>query len=56
MSEQTVFHVARWDGKWVVRRKGGHPGKYDCFETREEAVARARKLAERAGTGVVQID
>lgn len=44
---QTVFHVATRDGKWVVTRERRPDGEYDSFETKDEAVARARGEARQ---------
>jgi hypothetical protein len=35
------------DGKWIVTRERRPEGEYDSFETRDEAVARARGEARR---------
>jgi hypothetical protein len=51
----TVFHVASRDGQWVVTRDGHSDGQYDAFETREEAVARARDQAHRELPSRVQV-
>ena len=42
---RTVFHVATRDGKWVVTRERRPDGEYDAFETKDEAVERARHIA-----------
>lgn len=43
--QRTVFHVATHEGKWVVRRERRPDGEYDAFETKDEAVERARRIA-----------
>lgn len=45
--QRTVFHVATRDGKWVVTRERRPDGEYDSFETKEEAVTRARGEAHQ---------
>jgi hypothetical protein len=44
---RTVFHVATRDGKWVVTREGHPDGEFDSFETKDEAIARARTEARK---------
>ncbi|HET8713960.1 MAG TPA: DUF2188 domain-containing protein [Gemmatimonadales bacterium] len=46
-NRRTVFHVTTRDSKWVVTREGHPDGHYDAFETKEEAVTRARDEAHR---------
>ena len=46
-THRTVFHVSARDGKWVVTRERRPDGEYDSFETRDEAVARARGEARQ---------
>jgi len=46
-ARRTVFHVSAHDGKWVVTRERRPDGEYDSFETRDEAVARARGEARQ---------
>ncbi len=41
----SVFHVATRDGKWVVTRERRPDGEYDAFETKDEAIERARRIA-----------
>lgn len=45
--QRTVFHVATHEGKWVVTRERRPEGEYDAFETKEEAVTRARGEAHQ---------
>jgi hypothetical protein len=40
-----VFHVTMRDGKWVVTRERDHEGTFDSFETKDEAIERARLKA-----------
>lgn len=42
---RSVFHVTTDEGKWVVRRERDHAGAFDAFETKDEAVERARSIA-----------
>ena len=42
---RSVFHVATHEGKWVVTRERRPDGEYDAFETKDEAVERARRIA-----------
>ncbi len=44
---RTVFHVATRDGKWVVTREHHPDGEFDSFETKDEAVTRARSEARK---------
>jgi hypothetical protein len=44
---RTVFHVATRDGKWVVTRERHPDGEFDSFETKDEAVTRARSEARK---------
>lgn len=44
---RTVFHVATRDGQWVVTRERRPDGEFDSFETKEEAVTRARGEARQ---------
>jgi hypothetical protein len=46
-TDRTVFHVTMRDGKWIVTRVGYPDGEYDAFETRDEAVERARGEARQ---------
>lgn len=46
-THRTVFHVTMRDGKWVVTRERRPEGEYDAFETRDEAVERARGEARQ---------
>jgi len=46
-TDRTVFHVAARDGKWIVTRERHPDGEYDAFETRDEAVERARGEARQ---------
>ena len=42
---RSVFHVATRDSKWVVTRERRPDGEYDAFETKDEAIERARRIA-----------
>ena len=33
------------EGKWVVKREAAPSGEFDAFETKDEAIERARKKA-----------
>jgi len=44
---RTVYHVTRHEGKWVVRREDAPDGEFDSFETKDEAIERARTKAQR---------
>lgn len=44
---RSVFHVTMRDGKWVVTREGHPDGEYDSFETKDEAIERARGEARK---------
>jgi hypothetical protein len=46
-TRRTVFHVTMRDGKWIVTRERRPEGEYDSFETKDEAVARARGEARQ---------
>ena len=46
-TDRTVFHVTARDGKWIVTRERYPDGEYDSFETRDEAVERARGEARQ---------
>ncbi|HWC73143.1 MAG TPA: DUF2188 domain-containing protein [Gemmatimonadales bacterium] len=52
---RTVFHVATRDGKWVVTREGYPSGEFDSFETKPEAVERARREAQQQQPSQVKI-
>jgi hypothetical protein len=52
---RTVFEVRRWDGKWIVHRQDRPAGEYDAFETQNEALARARQLADAEPQSLVKI-
>ena len=52
---RTVFHVATRDGKWVVTREGYPDGEFDSFETKDEAVERARGEAKQQMPSQVKI-
>jgi len=41
-TSRTIFHVATHEGKWVVTRERRPAGEFDAFETKHEAVERAR--------------
>ena len=45
---RSVYHVTARDGKWVVTRQGHPDGEYDSFETKDEAIERARDEAGKA--------
>ena len=51
----TVFHVTSHDGKWVVTREGYPDGEFDSFETKEEAITRARGEAHQQMPSAVKI-
>jgi hypothetical protein len=51
----TIFHVRTHDGKWIVTRERRPPGEFDSFETKEEAVERARGEAQRQVPSEVRI-
>lgn len=44
---RVVYHVTMRDGKWVVTRERDHEGVFDSFETKDEAIERARTKARR---------
>lgn len=44
---RTVYHVTMRDGKWVVTRERHPDGEYDAFETKDEAIERARAEARK---------
>ena len=44
---RSVYHVTMRDGKWVVTREQHPDGEYDAFETKDEAIERARVKARR---------
>ena len=44
---RTVYHVTMHEGKWVVRREDAPDGEFDSFETKDEAIERARTKARR---------
>lgn len=52
---RAVFEVKRWDGKWVVHRQDRPAGEYDAFETKAEALARARQLADDQPPSLVKV-
>ena len=52
---RTVFHVTTRDGKWVVTREGYPTGEYDSFETKEEAIKRARTEAQQQTPSQVRV-
>jgi hypothetical protein len=52
---RTVFHVATRDGQWVVTREGRPDGEFDSFETRDEAVTRARSEAQNQVPSQVKV-
>jgi hypothetical protein len=52
---RTVFHVATRDGKWVVTRERRPDGEFDSFETKDEAVARARSEAHKQQPSQVKV-
>jgi hypothetical protein len=52
---KTVFHVGTRDGKWVVTREGYPAGEFDAFETKEEAVERARGEAQNQKPSLVKV-
>jgi hypothetical protein len=41
------------EGKWVVRREDAHDGEFDSFETKDEAIERARNKAQRQPPSLV---
>ena len=53
--QRTVFHVATRDGKWVVTREGYPDGEFDSFETKDEAVTRARGEAHQQMPSQVKV-
>lgn len=53
--QRTVFHVTTRDAQWVVTREGHPDGHYDAFETKEEAVTRARDEAHRVTPSQVKV-
>jgi Uncharacterized protein conserved in bacteria (DUF2188) len=53
--ERTVFHVATHEGKWVVTRERRPKGEFDAFETKDEAIARARSEAQDQSPSQVKI-
>lgn len=52
---RSVFHVATRDGKWVVTRERRPDGEYDAFETKDEAVERARRIARHEVPSQVKV-
>jgi hypothetical protein len=54
-TQRTVFHVTTRDGKWVVTREGYPAGEFDSFETKEEAMERARTEARQQSPSQVKI-
>lgn len=52
---RTVFHVATREGKWIVTREGYPDGEFDSFETKDEAVERARGEAKKQMPSQVKI-
>lgn len=53
--QRTVFHVATRDAQWVVTRERRPEGEFDAFETKAEAVARARREAEQQKPSQVKV-
>jgi uncharacterized protein DUF2188 len=45
---RVVYHVMMHEGKWVVKREAAPSGEFDAFETKDEAIERARIKANRA--------
>ena len=45
---RAVFHVMMHEGKWVVKREQAPSGEFDAFETKDEAIERARTKAHRS--------
>ena len=43
-----VYHVMMHEGKWVVKREAAPSGEFDAFETKDEAIERARIKANRS--------
>ena len=52
---RTVFHVATRDGQWVVTRERRPDGEYDAFETKDEAIERARRIAHAERPSQVKV-
>lgn len=48
-----VYHVMMQEGKWVVKREAAPSGEFDAFETKDEAIERARIKANRSLPGQV---
>lgn len=44
---RAVYHVTMHEGKWVVKRQHAPDGEFDAFETKDEAIERARTKAHR---------
>jgi hypothetical protein len=54
-TDRTVFHVGTRDGKWVVTRERRPDGEFDSFETKDEAIARARGEALNQAPSIVKV-
>lgn len=52
---RTVFHVTTKDGKWIVTRERHPEGEFDSFETKNEAIARARSEAQKQKPSQVKV-
>jgi hypothetical protein len=50
---RTVYRVTMREGKWIVKREHAPEGEFDSFETKDEAIERARTKAQRQPPGQV---
>ena len=52
---RVIFHVMMHEGKWVVKRETAPSGEFDAFETKDEAIERARTKAHRSLPSLVVV-